>query len=320
VAPRDSRIFAAQAFAFSRGNARAVLDLLGRSQPDGGGNTGFNSAPLSGERGRAWVEVSASTVSADGQGASPGFRGDAGGLSGGVDGDLGRGARLGLALAYDRDKLHDDAGGAAAASIFRVSLYGSQVVGPLGFSEAFSYARASNHTHRATGAGDGSASYDSEAVTGAVQVAAPFRSGPLALTPLAGVLVSNLASGALAERDAVSTAFAVTGVARGATWASPYVTLGLSREFAGAGGLVITPDLLVGYRHDPDSAGQAFSLKAADGTAFEVKPAGLGGGSAVFGASVTAHARSWTAYAKVRAQVAGKWSDESATVGFRLAF
>ena len=106
----------------------------------------------------------------------------------------------------------------------------------------------------------------------------------------------------------------------GPAWWGLLESVGLSHEFRGAGGMVITPDVQVGYRYNQSASGQAFSLTAADGTPFEAVRVGLNGGSALVGASVTAHTGTWSAFVKYRAQVASKWTDQSASVGFRVAF
>ena len=319
VAPADSAIFSAQVFAFTQSNQDAVSELLGRSKPNGDGNSFFNLIPVSGDPARAWAEVDAGTTTANANSSGPGFHTDTSGLQGGGDMDVGAGNRLGLALGYDRDTLHDKDTGSASGDTFRASLYASEPLGALGLSEVISYAKAWNSTNRATGAGMAQASFTSEDLTGAIQIAAPFEAGGIAVTPAAGAQFSHVTSSAFSETDLVSAAFAVKGVGQSVNFASPYVSVGVSQSFLSGGGMSITPDAQVGYRYDQAALGQRFTLTA-NSTVFTGNRVGLEGGSAFFGLSLTAHQGQWSAYAKYRAQVASGWSDQSGALGFRLAF
>jgi len=319
VAPADSAIFSAQTFAVSQANQDAVAELLARAKPDGGGDTFFNLIPVTGDAARAWAEVDAATTTAGANGSNPGFHTDTSGLQGGGDLDVGAGNRVGLALGYDRDTLHDKDQGSASGDIFRASLYASQPLGGFGLSEVISYAKAWNATNRATGVGMARASFTSDDLTGAIQVSAPFKAGGFDISPAAGALVSRLTASAFSETDLVSAAFAVKGQGQSASFATPYVSVGISQSFMN-GAIAITPDAEIGYRYDQAAQGQRFTLTAADSTVFTGNRVGLSGGSAVLGLSLTAHQGAWSAYAKYRAQVASGWSDQSGAVGFRVAF
>jgi len=316
----DSAIFSAQAFAFARANEKAVDDLLGRAKPDGGGDTAFNLIPAVGDPTRVWAEVDAATESASGRGAGPSFHTDTSGLSGGGDLDVGGGNRVGLSLGYDRDTLHDGDAGSAAGDIFRLSAYASQPAGLVGFSEVVSYAKAWNTTDRPTGVTPARASYTSSELTGAVQIAAPFTTGGVTVSPAAGLQVSQLSSSRFSESDPGFAAFAVKGSGQSTTFASPYASVGFSQAFTSGGGIVFIPDVSVGYRYDQTALGQRFTLTAADATVFQGNRVGLQGSSGLFGLSLTAHHGQWTAYAKYQAQFASGWSDQSGAIGFRIAF
>jgi autotransporter-associated beta strand protein len=320
VAPADTRIFSAQAFTFQEANRAALVGLLNRTRPDGGGNTMVNLTPAAGEPARTWAQVDASTETASTNGYGAGFHGDTSGLSGGGDVDVGRGDRLGVALGYDRDTLHDKAAGSASADAFRASLYASQAVGAVGFSEAVSYATAWTHVDRASGAGMATSSYRSQEWSAAVQVASPFETGDVRVTPAAGVVFSHLTSSAFSETDLVSAAFAVKGAGQALDTATPYVNVGLSKDFVDAGGVTYTPDVQIGYRYEGGAHGQAFTLTAADTTVFRGNRVGLDGGGALLGLSLTAHKGQWSAFARYRAQVSGDWSDQGGSAGFRMAF
>jgi hypothetical protein len=124
------------------------------------------------------------------------------------------------------------------------------------------------------------------------------------VTPAAGVMFSRVTFGSFSETDLVSSAFAVKGQGQSATFASPYVSVGLSQAFVSSGGLSITPDAEIGYRDNQAAQGERFSLTAADSTVFTGNRVGLEEGTAFFGASLTAHQGQWTAFAKYRAQAA----------------
>jgi hypothetical protein len=117
--PADARIFSAQAFTFEEANRAAVVGLLNRAKPDGGGDTLVNLTPAAGDPTRTWAQVDASTQTASTNSYGPGFHSDTSGVSGGADVDVGAGNRLGLAVGYDRDTLHDKAAGSAVADVPR---------------------------------------------------------------------------------------------------------------------------------------------------------------------------------------------------------
>jgi outer membrane autotransporter protein len=313
IAPADTRIFSATTFAFAQANQGAVAELLGRPKPEGGGNSFFNLNPADGIAGRVWAEVDGGVLSVDAIPAGPAFQG-------GVDGEIGAGARIGVAFGYDRNSLRDDAGGRSSADIFRASVYASQPVGPVGFSEVVSYARGWATTDRATGLGFGVASFGSSEWTEGVQASAPFPLGAGVVTPQAGVTFSQLTSDAFSEIDGASSAFAVSGRGRSLNIVSPYVIVGVSHEFVLGDGVIVTPDASVGYRYNDAARGQGFTLQAADATLFDAVRVAEDGGSALLGLSLTAHKGRWSSYVEYRGEVADGWNDESGKIGVRFAF
>jgi autotransporter-associated beta strand protein len=320
IAPADTRIFSATTFAFAQANQSAIDRLLERPKPDGGGDGLFNRDPVTGAPERVWAQIDGAALSVDAIPTGAAFRADTGGVQGGVDRDIGAGARIGVALGYDHDALHDGDGGRSSADVFRASLYASQVVGRLGFSEAVSYAQGSVTTDRATGLGIGVAHFGANEWTEAVQASAPFALGGAVVTPTAGVAFSQLTGGAFQETDALSSAFAVSGAGRSLSMVSPYVIVGVSHEFVTGGGVTVTPDASLGYRYDASSRGQGFGLTAADGTGFDAARVAESGGSALVGLSLTAHKGPWSAYVEYRGQIAGGWNDQEGRIGVRLAF
>jgi hypothetical protein len=318
VAPLDQTIFAAEDFAFEQRGEQAVTSLLGRTLPDGGGDTYYNLSSGDGPPVRGWIEGEGSILDPGGQAT---FRQTTSGLDGGLDIGNSYGGRIGAAFGYDSSSFSDSLGGAASQETYRVSAYASQSLGSVGFSGSVSYASGTEHTARPTGlAAASQSSRSSDDLTGAVQISAPFQVGQVKLTPAAGAIVSGLSDGAFAETNAVNTGFAVNGGAFSVVDWAPFAQVALSRAFKSGSGLVVTPDVVVGYRYDSAPAGSSLILAAQDGTQFTNNGLSLDHSSAVLGASVTAHKGSWTAYVKYRANVAGNWNDQSLSAGIRVAF
>ena len=318
MAPRDARVFSAQAFAFAQANQDSVGALLSRTRADGGGNSFYEIAP-GGPSIRGWMQVAGSVIDPpSGDGSQ--FRATSAGLEGGADGALGDDARLGAAIGYQVANLSDSLGGHANDRMLRVSLYGSKTFGTIGVSGALSYAHGWEQTARASGIGPSFSSRGSDQFTGAIQVSAPFQSGGVTITPAAGVLFSRLTSGAFVETNAVISAFAVSGGAARLTTTSPFVVVGLSRQFTAGGGVELTPNLELCYRYDASAGGMAQTLVAADGTVFFGNQVRLDRNSALLEVSLTAHQGQWTGFAKYRANVAGNWNNQSFQVGLRAAF
>jgi uncharacterized protein with beta-barrel porin domain len=319
VAPRDGGLYGAADFAFAESNEDSITALLGRTLADGGGNTFYNLGPVGGPAARGWMQVVGGFI--DPSSAATHFRSSSGGLEGGADVALSDTARLGGAFGYEAGSLSDSDGGSDNQSLYRFSLYATQTLGTVGLSAAISYAHESDKDARASGLGAAVSSHGTDAVNGAVQIAAPFNGGGFSVNPAAGLIVSYVSTGAFAETDAINPGFAVSGTGASWTGVSPFAQVGISREFTTGQGLKITPDALIGYRYDAAaSGGPVPTLIAADGTPFAAPRPGLNPNSALLGVSLTAHQGGWTAYLKYRASVASDWNDQSVDVGVRLAF
>jgi fibronectin-binding autotransporter adhesin len=315
VAPRDGRLFSDAAFVVGERGEDAAQALLGRTLPDGGGDTFYNLDPDGDPaRARGWMDVTGALIHAGG------FRDSSGGIEGGADVDLGSGLRLGGALSYQSDQLKDDEGSGASQSLVRFSLYASQTIGPIGFSADLSWGDARERLDRDTGFGFAGSSRTVQDLDGAFEAAAPIRAGGTWIIPTAGLVVSDLAARAFAETDPAASAFALTGAASSGVAVSPFATIALAHSFERPDGLEVTPDLDVGYRFDALAGGLAQTLVAADVTAFPGNRAGLSRSSALVGASVTAHKGGLTGYASYRATVAARWSDQTLSLGLRLVF
>jgi hypothetical protein len=315
----DAAIFSAQIFAFAEANQESVTELLGRTLPDGNGDSFYNIDPPAGTT-IGWMKALGSWLGAGRTSATPGFNAVDGGLEAGGDLAVGQGGRLGAAVAYEAVGLSDADHGSSSQDIFRVSLYGSQGLGPIGLSAALSYAHGWDRTSRASGFGASEASLADDEYTGAVQATAPFVTQGTQVTPAVGVLVSDLASGGFRERNALNPAFAISGLGASATVVQPYAVLGLSRAFTTGGGTTITPDLQFGYRYDAAANDGRGSLVALDGTVFRGAGLDLNPNSGLVGASLTAHQGPWTGFVRYRATLSSNWTSQSAEAGLRWVF
>ncbi len=318
--PNDATIYSADTFAFSQGHLNSITGLLSRTLSDGGGNTFYNGATSQGPGVRTWAQVDGSTLEINGLGANTNTTVDTTGVQGGVDVQFSGEGRIGVAVGYDYQWLHDHAGGKALENGVQVSLYGSQPIGPLGLSGVLSYAHGDDTVDRSTGIGLARATRDLNDYAGAAQLSAPFETVGLIVTPAAGIAVQRLTSSAFTESFPRSAAFAVTGSAKDLTSVSPFATVGFSHTLVTSDGVSVTPDVMVGYRYNSAARGQDVTLVAGDGTVFGGERTALSRSSGLVGASLTATKGGWTAFAKVRADLADGWNDESVAVGMRVAF
>jgi uncharacterized protein with beta-barrel porin domain len=312
-------LFSMQTFAFAELNQDSAKALLGRTLPDGGGDTFYNMAATPGATARAWIEVDGSFLDGGGTASTPSFRSDAAGVQVGADATVAGDLRLGVALGYDKSWLSDSLGSSGTEELFRASLYGSQPLGPIGISAVLSWAHGWDDTTRATGVGAAVAARGTDDFTGAVEASAPFVLSMAKVTPAAGIIVTHLSGPSFVETDNVSSAFAVDGQGDAKTFVTPFVDLGVSHAFQ-SGGVTWTPDVVVGYRYDQAAAGSAFVLTSVDGTGFGPYRVGLNNNAVTYGASLTAHAHGWTLFIKYRAAASSNWTDQDVAAGLRLAF
>jgi uncharacterized protein with beta-barrel porin domain len=320
VVPEDARIYAEQAFAFAEFNSEAVADLLNRTRPDGGGDSFYNIEAGAHPATRIWAKIGGGTLSGDSAGATPHFHSDDGGFDAGFDVAPDVNSRIGLAAGYGDDTLKDATGAHSNETVARVSLYGSENIGPFGLSAAVSYAHAWDRTDRATGVGGASASFEADDVTGAVQLSRPFDLMGIKATPDVGVQVSNLHTDAFRESFAAAPAFAVDGASASSTFTQPYAEFGLSKAYMLANGMEVTPDALIGYRYDGAARGVGVALTAADGTVFTGRTLGYDRNEAMVRFGINLHRGGWTGFVRYRADLASDWNNQTGQIGFRYAF
>ena len=313
VPPHDRQLFSSQALVFAQTNLNALSGLLLRSLSTEAGDR-FDNATAGASGG--WVRLGGSWLS-----ASDPFRAVDYGLAAGGDAAVGRDGRLGATIGYDSATLTDSTGGSTSQQSVSVSLYGSQDAGGAVISAAVSYAHAWNNSRRATGAGPVTASWGSDAFTGGAQIAVPLSLAGFAVTPIAGVVVSNISSPAFTEHDGQLHGFGVRAGATNFTGVEPFAAVDLARPFTTGGGTTITPDVMVGYRYDRAAAsGGGQTLTAADGTVFAGNGLSLNPNTAIVGAGLSAQKNHFNAFVRYDATVSSNWSDQSVTAGIRLSF
>jgi hypothetical protein len=320
VAPRDALLYGTQLFAFATANEASAIELLGRTQADGGGHTGYNADDAIAPRTRLWGTFGYKNLSGDGTAATPHFhaRGIAAQL--GADTALGAAGRIGVAVGYDRQDFGNALASSGKGDTLRAALYTSQTLGAVGLSVVGGYARGDTTTRRETGLGRARVDRTVDQWFGGAQLALPLRVGTSGrIVPALGAIVSRVTGDDFAEGGSMSAAFRVRGAVSGRTSVSPFATLTAAHAIAGAGGVTWTPEVRVGYRHG--AAGRnAVTLVAGDGTVFDGNRAALNADEGLIGAGLTVHKGAWTAFATYRGQIAGDWHDHAATAGLRLAF
>jgi uncharacterized protein with beta-barrel porin domain len=320
VSPLDAKLFNAQTAAFANLDASNLISLMNRPKADSGGNTLFNFDSAALPEGRVWFEAGNDVLSTTLDDA-PGYGFHAGtfNLLTGADFNVGNAGRLGAAFNYANTSLHDDAGGSAKQNDWGLNLYGSTIMGPIGLSAVFGYTHGESDTDRATGIGLATESHGDQILGGGVQAALPLNLGPFLLTPTAGVLVSSLHTSGFSETAPVM-GFALTGSSTQSTVVSPYALAMLSREFQAGNGLTLTPDVEAGYRSTGGMDGTNLTLTASDATLFTGNKLTLDHGSALVGASLTAHWNTWSVFVEYRGNFASNWNDQSFMAGLRYAF
>ena len=308
IAPLDALLFSEQTFAFTQANQDDLSGLLNRAFGDDGADSHDGAPGL-------WGRADATLLNA----GDP-FRASGGGLEVGGDTAVAPAARIGAAVGYETIGLTDSQGGDASQEIVRVGLYGSAMAGPVTVSAAASYAHAWDRTERDSGVGPSDATRGSDAFTGGVQLSAPFSQRGVAITPTAGILVSDVSGGAFTERNGVLRAFAIHGDGASVTTVAPYAQVSLSRAFAMRDGAVLTPDLTVGYRYDGAANADRTTLVSEDGTVFFGNKVSLDPNSALVSAGLTTHKDGLSGFIRYRATVSSNWLDQSLTAGLRWSF
>lgn len=269
-----------------------------------------------------WIHANGAFGSVGDPTSAPGYSADAVGFLAGFDRAVTPGGlQLGVAFGYDHGWLGDDLGGAAAAEIGRIGVYGSQPLGPARLEGAVLYSHDWGWTHRQTGVGTATASNTGNGLSGGLQAGVALAVQEFVISPAAGVRFGWLGEGSFAESGlGLPVGFAVTGSATNFATVVPFVGVGGAREYVSSSGLVVSPYARVGWDYLGGNNNPAVLLAAADGTLFPTGSVPLDRNSAALGAGVNFGRGNWSLFAHYDAHLAGNWRAQEVKLGMRLAF
>jgi hypothetical protein len=292
--------------------------LLGHAMSPGAG-AGCQNAPAqgSGKAGIAsaiaggfcaaggWVEAAGSNLATDG------FNVVGGGFLAGVDHAIpATGGRIGLAAGYDDATLRGKGTGTADLETVRLGLYANQPVGAFVLSGAVLDGIVNASTTRQTGAGAAVARENGNVLSAEAQAALPLGWGDWEISPAAGLRVTRVAMGGLAEGASVQ-AFALNGGASSGVTVAPFLHLNLGRGFVTASQIVVTPRVTFGIEGSLGNPGAGLGLSTQDGTAFALNPQHLSPVSGVVGLGVRMARGDWALDVCYNGRFAGNWSAQS---------
>ncbi len=272
----------------------------------GGGKAGIASAIASGFcAAGGWVEAAGSNLATDG------FNMTGGGFLAGVDRAIpATGGRIGLAAGYDDAALRGKGTGTADLETVRLGLYANQPVGAFVLSAAVLDGIVNANTTRQTGAGAAVARETGNVLSIAAQAALPLAWQGWEISPAAGLRVTRVAMGGLAE-GAAQQAFALNGGASSGTTVTPFLHLNLGRSYVTASHIVITPRVTFGVEGSLGNPGAELGLSTQDGTAFALNPQGLSPVSGVAGVGLRMARGDWALDIGYNGRFSGNWSAQS---------
>ncbi len=340
VAPLDGSLFSEQlaartAFADARVNtlllggigdndctATAITSVPG--QPGAPATASAGIAAL----GRAlcgaggWIRADGTFLGANGSATTPGYHASTAGFLAGIDRPVGDfGLRLGIAVGYDHDWLHDGAGGSGTVDVARFGVYAIQTAGRLLLNGAFLYGHDWTATTRPTGVGAATAQYGGNEVSGGLQASLPLPVSGFTITPVAGFRFASVGAGSFVESTGGPVAgFGVSGAGTTQLSAIPYARVVLSSDFVTASGIAVSPYATVGYQYQAGDAETPVLLTAADGTTFRAGSSSLDRSAASLGVGLAAGQGNWTVFAGYGALVAGNWTAQQVTGGVKIMF
>ncbi|NNM58184.1 autotransporter outer membrane beta-barrel domain-containing protein [Acidocella sp.] len=330
VAPADDALFARARQAMALDAGRASDELLDQAQdapaaacpragalPGGrGAQAGIAQALAGGFCGAGgWVAASGNAMNQPGS-----YNAQSAGFLAGVGRAVNdEGTTLGVAVGYDATALSDAQGGTASAQTIRLGVYGVQNLGRFVLSGDVLGGFISTSLARATGVGAASARPDGRVVSGGVRLAMPLRLAGFGLLPSAGVSVARLSLGRFSE-TARQSAFALSAPGASGSSVRPYLRLAVSRDYAGAAGVVWTPQLGLGVDYEAGDPGRAMRVIAADGSAYAAGVKRLAPLAGEVMAGVSAGRGNMSLVVRYSAQVAGNWTAQTAEAALRLVF
>ncbi|MDR3504688.1 MAG: hypothetical protein P4L52_00405, partial [Acidocella sp.] len=261
-----------------------------------------------------WVEAAGSNLATDG------FNMIGGGFLAGVDRAVpATGGRIGLAAGYDDATLRGKGTGDADLETIRLGLYASQPLGAFVLSAAVLDGIVNASTTRQTGAGAAVARENGNVLSAEAQAALPLGWHGWDIRPAAGLRVTRVALGGLAE-GASEQAFALNGSASSNTIVSPFLHLNLGRSYFSASHIVITPRVTFGIEGALGNPGAGLGLNTQDGTAFAINPEHLSPVAGVVGAGVRMARGDWALDIGYNGRFSGNWSAQSLQAAISARF
>ncbi|MBB5374351.1 autotransporter outer membrane beta-barrel domain-containing protein [Acidocella aromatica] len=272
----------------------------------GDGKAGIASAIASGFcAAGGWVEAAGSNLATDG------FNMTGGGFLAGVDHAIpATDGRIGLAAGYDDAAMRGKGTGTADLETVRLGLYANQPMGAFVLSGAVLDGIVNASTARQTGADAAVARENGNVLSLAAQAALPLAWGGWDISPAAGLRVTRVAIGGLAEGASVQ-AFALNGGASSGATVTPFLHLNLGRGYVAASHIVITPRVTFGVEGSLGNPGVGLGLATQDGTAFTLNPQELSPVSGVVGLGLRMAKGDWALDIGYSGRFAGNWSAQS---------
>lgn len=334
VAPRDVAIFSEQSLGVlfnSLGSVGTLLDAAaaggaygkpcaaGSMVPGGGGGpAGTLAAPdavagvgsaFCGAGG--WIDAGGSFFH------PPGFTTNTGGFMTGIDRPIGEsGLRLGIAVGFGATWLGDGQGGHATENVARTGIYGSLPLGPVFIDAALGYGHDWNNTMRPTGVGAASASESGNEYNGGVGVRVPLHIAGWTVTPGFGLGATHITEPSFTETGPPGMTVTGRGLVYGGT--EPFGQFEITRRFTTESGMVIIPDLRVGYDYNGgDSVSQTVN---GNGTPFTSGPVKINPNSVGATATLVIDRGWYIVYAQMGTALSSNWNDEQLKVGVRANF
>jgi outer membrane autotransporter protein len=275
----------------------------------------------------AWFRGLGDFASVDSNGATPGFNGSAGGFLTGYDRPVAPNVYLGLAGGYLHSNVNErSTGSSGLADTARLAVYGGAYMGPNLLTGTAGYAHDRIETDRPfAGIGTANENHNGNEATVAGQWSLPlqvagFGQGVATLTPKTGLQYLYLDEGAFNETGAAG--FDLSSGGKSTSSLQPFVALSAAQKFVTAGGMVMTPEVRLGYDREVLSGARTLTVATVTGVTFPVT--GIKPSKDIFttGAGLSVdYAPNLVLYATYDAIVpTGNTTDQTVQAGLRIRF
>jgi uncharacterized protein with beta-barrel porin domain len=217
-----------------------------------------------------WFWGTGNFASLNGSAAAPGFTARSGGFLAGIDQPLGDQTWLGAAAGYSHTGLSEHSTSSGDMDTGRIALYGGTRLGPAVLSATTGYAYDRITTARLlAGIGTAQEGHDGQEFTVAAQASLPLDINGVRVTPRAGVQFLNLFESDFAETGA--DGFNLSNRGRNTDSFQPYVAVSSWRSFVTDEGIVITPEVRLGYSREALSNSRQLTVATVNATDFPVQ-------------------------------------------------